>query len=159
MHYLKLCLILFALPLLANDSPTTPHSHLEAPSSQNVEHSHEDVDHHIEPEKTSNDPTTPPDLNRATESYEMAFVKTMIVLVCLIVLIVLTIWMFRRISHGRLSNFNSFKAVKVLEKRPLSPKSMLYLIEVSGKQVLIAESQLEIKALTTLELLETDKDL
>lgn len=99
------------------------------------------------------------DVHHATENYETAFIKTIVVLVGLLVLIILTVWMFKKISHGRLRSFNYLKSVKVLEKRPLSPKSMLYLIEVSGKQVLIAESQLEVRAVATLDWLGTDKDL
>jgi flagellar biogenesis protein FliO len=91
------------------------------------------------------------DVHAATESYETAFIKTIVVLVGLLILIVLTVWMFKKISHGRFKSFNYLKSVKILEKRPLSPKSMLYLIEVSGKQILIAESQLEVRALTSVE--------
>jgi len=68
--------------------------------------------------------------------------------------------MFKKISHGRLRNFNYLKSIKIIEKRPLSPKSMLYLIEVGGKQVLIAESQLEVRTVASLDLLESgEKDL
>ena len=40
--------------------------------------------------------------------------------------------------------------MKVLEKRPLSPKTMLYLIEMNGEEVVIAESQLEVRVLSSL---------
>ncbi|MDN3508595.1 MAG: flagellar biosynthetic protein FliO [Candidatus Neptunochlamydia sp.] len=99
------------------------------------------------------------DVHKATESYETAFIKTIVVLVGLLVLVILTVWMFRKISHGRLHGMNVLKSVKILEKRPLSPKSMLYLIEVGGKQVLIAESQLEVRNVATLNWLGSDKDL
>lgn len=99
------------------------------------------------------------DVHRATESYETAFVKTIVVLVGLLVLVILTIWMFRKISHGRFRGMNMLKSIKVLEKRPLSPKSMLYLVEVSGKQILLAESQLDVRNVATLDYLGADKDL
>lgn len=101
----------------------------------------------------------PVSVHHATESYETAFIKTIVVLVGLLVLVILTIWMFRKISHGRFRGMNMMKSIKVLEKRPLSPKSMLYLIEVSGKQVLLAESQLEVRNIATLDYLGSDKDL
>ena len=99
------------------------------------------------------------DVQAATESYETAFIKTIVVLVGLLVLVFLTVWMFKKISHGRLRNFNYLKSIKIIEKRPLSPKSMLYLIEVGGKQVLIAESQLEVRTVTSLDWLGNEKDL
>ncbi len=91
------------------------------------------------------------EMQSATESYESAFIKTILVLVLLIGLAVLTVWIFRKISNGRLRNFNYSKAVKIIEKRPLSPKSMLYLIEAEGKRLLIAESQVEVRQLAILE--------
>ena len=99
------------------------------------------------------------DMQKTTESYETAFIKTIVGLVGLLVLILLTVWMFKKLSRGRLRSFNYLKSVKILEKRPLSPKSMLYLIEVAGKQVLISESQFEVRTITTLDYLSTDKDL
>lgn len=105
------------------------------------------------------DDQNPSEMKKATESYETAFIKTIVVLVALLVLLILTIWMFKKISHGRLRSFNYMKSVKILEKRPLSPKSMLYLLEVGGKQVLIAESQLHVKQITSLDWLSNDKDL
>ena len=104
-------------------------------------------------------PELPSQMHKATESYETAFIKTIVVLVGLLVLVILTVWMFKKISHGRVRGLNYMKSVKILEKRPLSPKSMLYLVEVSGKQVLIAESQLEVRNVATVDWLEGDKDL
>lgn len=86
-----------------------------------------------------------------TESYEHTFVKMLASLLGLLALIVLTIWMLRRISRGKTGGSGSNKTIKILERRPLSQKSALYLIEVGGKQVLIAESQLEVRALTSFE--------
>ena len=80
----------------------------------------------------------------ATASYEYAFFKMLATLAVLILLFVLSIWLFRRLSQARFGRLSSSKSIKIIERRSLSPKSILYLIEVSGKQILIAESQLEI---------------
>ncbi|MDJ0651429.1 MAG: flagellar biosynthetic protein FliO [Simkaniaceae bacterium] len=102
---------------------------------------------------------TPSDIHKATESYEAAFIKTIAFLIGLVALVILTIWMLRKMSYGRLRGINALKSIKILEKRPLSSKSILYLIEVGGKQVLIAESQLAVRTITTLDWLGSDKDL
>lgn len=81
-------------------------------------------------------------------SYEHALGKMLLTLLGLILLIILTVWMMRRLSSGRLARGNTTQAVKILEKRPLSPKSMLYLLEVDGKRILISESQLEVRPLS-----------
>ncbi len=91
-------------------------------------------------------------------SYEHAFIKMLLSLGALLVLIFLTVWALKRLSSGRLKFMNNALAIKILEKRSLSPKSVLYLVEVSGKKVLIAESQLEIKRLMEVEeIIETDQ--
>ena len=98
-------------------------------------------------------------VEKVTQSYEMAFTKTIVVLFVLIALLILSVWMFKKISNGRLRSFNNIKSVKILERRPLSPKSMLYIVEIEGKKILIAESQLSVNQITTLERLNEEKDL
>ena len=154
MHILKLFLILTFLPLLANENKE------ESPSSTEkaqVEHMTEEKT--LPPNEVQKAVEHKTDVPETTESYETAFIKTIVVLIGLLILVILTVWMFKRISNGRLRTFNYLKSVKILEKRPLSPKSMLYLIEVSGKQVLIVESQLEVRTIATLDWLGSDKDL
>lgn len=94
----------------------------------------------------------------APVSYKGAFVKMMLTLGALIVLIVISVWMLRRISHGRMKQMNFGRAIKVIERRPLSAKSILYLVEINGKKVVIAESQLEIRAITTTDNLPVEED-
>lgn len=86
-----------------------------------------------------------------TKGYESTFIRTMVILLCILILVGLAVWMFRRLSHARLRTMNFHKSIKVIEKRPISPKSILYLIEVGGRQILIGESQLEIREITTLD--------
>ncbi|MBI3211158.1 MAG: flagellar biosynthetic protein FliO [Simkania negevensis] len=141
-------------PLLAENPSTLPLSQLIA-----------DQQGESQPTPTSSPepPITPKqngiDIHQATVSYETTFIKTLIVLVALLLLVILTVWMFKKISHGRMRSFNFHKTIKVIEKRPLSPKSMLYLVEVAGKQVLIAESQFEVRKITTIDWTAVDKDL
>jgi len=111
------------------------------------------------PQLEKTPPFASPDLQDVTETYENTFIKTIVVLVGLLALVILTVWMFKKISHGRLRTFSSSKTIKILEKRPLSPKSMLYLIEVNEKQVLMAESQLEVKQIMTFDGIAEQKDL
>jgi flagellar protein FliO/FliZ len=96
-------------------------------------------------------PSEPQNPSAATVSYENAFVKMCVTLVGLIILIVLSVWMLRRIAQGRFTKFSGPRGIAIVEKRALSQKSMLYLIEVKGKQILIAESQLEVRRLADIE--------
>ncbi len=89
------------------------------------------------------------DVAEAPVSYKGAFMKMMLTLLGLIVLIVISVWMLRRVSHGRMKQMNLGRAMKVIERRPLSAKTVLYLVEISGKKVVIAESQVEVRGITT----------
>jgi len=83
----------------------------------------------------------------AVPSYEGTFVKMLLTLGGLVVLVFLTMWLVKKATHGRLGGFGSQKKINILEKKPLSPKTLLYLIELEGKKILISESQLEVRAL------------
>ena len=83
-------------------------------------------------------------------TYEGAFLKMAITFVAVIVGIIATIWLMRRLAGGKFGG-GSNQSIKILERKALSPKTMLYVIEVDGKQTVIAESQLEIKRLLELD--------
>lgn len=96
-----------------------------------------------------NTPTVPTEAS--TISYEGAFMRMILTLAGLIILIFLTIWVLRRLSQGRVGGNFSSRTIKVLERRALSHKSVLYVVEISRKKVVIVESQLEVRTITTLD--------
>lgn len=88
-----------------------------------------------------------PDQIPAPPTYEHALGKMLLTLFGLIVLIFLTLWVIRRLSAGRFSQqMKDSRAIKILEKRALSAKSVLYLVEVGDKRLLLSESQLEVRS-------------
>lgn len=89
-------------------------------------------------------------------SYEGAFLKMIITFVAVIVGIVGTIWLMRRLAGGRLTG-GSGRSIQILERKALSPKTTLYIIEVDGKQAVIAESQLEVKRVMEIERVTSDE--
>lgn len=76
-----------------------------------------------------------------------AFVKMLLTLLALIALLVGSLWLLRRLLQQRLQKGTGNQAIQVLEKKMISPKTMLYLVEVEGKKVLLAESHLEVRKL------------
>lgn len=81
-------------------------------------------------------------------SYEATFIKMLITLGGLLALVFLTIWIFKKIAQGRFGSIGTHKKIIILEKKPLSPKTLLYLIELDGKKILISESQLEVRTIS-----------
>jgi len=111
-----------------------------------------------ESEQKWGEPLLPEETPPSSPSYEGAFMKMLLTLLGLLILIFLTFWLFRRMAHGRLKAMNFNRDIKILERRPLSAKSMLYLIEIKGKCLLIAESQLEVRTLTTIEEVSSESE-
>jgi flagellar biogenesis protein FliO len=79
-----------------------------------------------------------------------SFVKMMISLIAIVVLLFLTYYLLRKIIQKKLQSGSPDSSIFILERRVLSPKTMLSLVEVEGKKVLLAESQLEIKKIETI---------
>ncbi|MBN1914903.1 MAG: flagellar biosynthetic protein FliO [Parachlamydiales bacterium] len=90
--------------------------------------------------------------NPAESTFRSTFIKMTISLTALIVLLFLTFWLFKRLSRLRLHQANQLKNIKIIEKRMLSPKTCLYLIETEGEKVLMAESQLEVRPIHSFSL-------
>ena len=98
----------------------------------------------------------PPLPSPLSGSYGIAFMKMILALIGLILLFILTIWFLKRVGKFRFGGKKASQAIHVLERYPLSQKSILYLVEVDGKRVLLSESQLEVRRLETLDPLSPD---
>ena len=81
-----------------------------------------------------------------------AFAKMLLTFGALIFLLFLSYWVIKRLIRVRLEKGSRVSSISVLERRMLSPKTMLYVVEHEGKKVLLAESQVEIKKLDIQEL-------
>jgi flagellar biogenesis protein FliO len=89
-------------------------------------------------------------------TYGGAVTKMVLTLAGLISMVFITIWLLKKLTQGRIGAFGK-KQINILERRPLSPKTVLYVIEFAGKQMIVAESQLEIKALASIDAIEQDR--
>ena len=80
-------------------------------------------------------------------NYASAFKRMMMSLLGLVALIVFSYWMIKRILNQRAKQTTDLRRIRILEKKVLSPKTVLYLIEADQEKVLVSESHLEIRAL------------
>lgn len=67
------------------------------------------------------------------------FINMLSTLGVILVGMLVVAWFVRRFSATRIEQANNTSSVKILETRPLSPKSALHLLEVEGTGYLIAE--------------------
>lgn len=77
--------------------------------------------------------------------YEKTIMHTALVVFGFILFLLLFVWLLRKFNKGK--GHSTGTEITVLEKKPLSHKSVLYLVRVNNKKFLIAESQLEVKAM------------
>lgn len=96
----------------------------------------------ILPEETFQDLTS-------SDTMREDLLRMLLSLVAVIALGIISIWFLRRLTQLRLKRGVGSQSIHILEKRMISPKSLLYLIEVEGKKILLAESQVEIRYLQT----------
>lgn len=79
----------------------------------------------------------------------LGLIKMMITFFALIALGIGTLWFLRRLIQNRnMRGGGQERSIHIIEKRMLSSKSALYLVEVEGKRVLLAESHLEVRPIS-----------
>ncbi len=84
----------------------------------------------------------------STPSYEPTLFKMIMTLVGLIVLIVVTVWVLKRMVNSPFRLNQLQKTINIIDRKTLSPKSTLYIVEISGRKIAFVESQAEIRKLT-----------
>src|SRR5580700_9630268 len=105
----------------------------------------------LQPQVESTQAPAPlPSSQEMTDSYENAFMRMLVTLVGLAFLVFATFWILRRLSKGKFK-MGAGHTIHILERRALSPKSVLYIVKIGNKKVLISESQLEVRTLTSVE--------
>lgn len=96
----------------------------------------------------------PPDLleepARGEYNFRHEFLRMLFILGLIITMVVATTWMFRRIGRGKMRTFNSNSAIQILERRAVSQKSFVYLLEVEGTKILVGDSQAGLHGLAVL---------
>ena len=73
-------------------------------------------------------------------SYWKEFSRMMMILGFILGVVLLLAWLLRGFLNKRIKQINQTNIIKVLERRNLSQKSMIYLVEIYNKQYLIGDS-------------------
>ncbi len=144
MHLLLLILSLLFTPLAAG-APfgTAAQEAISAPQQQETPTGEQPSNDVMQPREMVEEPAP-----FTQQSITSSMLKMVSALLGILLLLFFATWGIRRLQRGRFSQIQINRRIKILERRPLSPKSVLYLIEYDGKKVLIAESQLEVRPLT-----------
>ena len=176
-------LIAFSAPLNADVAPKTPKAQVDLPEKlpspqakkkatvqdENasktvqtpVKRSEQSSEDHADSQDTSDDQM--PSLEGAPmkvpdNGYSKQFAGTLIAVLILTLLVFVVIWLMRRFSTNRPLHMNHRKHIKVIERRPLSQSTYVYLVQVGDKQFVVAESKFNVTNVATLDWNEQDPD-
>ena len=92
----------------------------------------------------------------SVSGYERTIMHTALIVFGFILLLLLFVWLLRKFGKGRVHT-STGREITILDRKALSHKSILYLVKVNNKKFLIAESQLEVKAMRPVNI-ELDED-
>lgn len=79
--------------------------------------------------------------DKHNDRFYAEFLNMLATLGLVIAIILIAAWLLRRILNTRLEQINTTSIIKIIEKRALSPKSAVYLLEIYDKVIAIAETQ------------------
>ncbi len=149
MIYIFLSLVFLSTPLLGQQTP---------PELQNEEIPlPEDFRREERPLQRQNDSRfeLPEELRGANDVPDSRFLQEFIHMIILLSLLVLVLfvgsWIIRRMLNIRLDQVNETSKIKLLEKRMITSRSGIYLLDVHGKKIVVSESNNGITKIAELE--------
>lgn len=84
--------------------------------------------------------------NDEGQDYGILLKKTGFLLLGLIIVVLATIYLLKRFATNRNLTTNRVSYIKVIERRSISPKTTLYLVELGNRKILFSESQFELRS-------------
>lgn len=92
-----------------------------------------------------------------TDHFFYDFLNMLMMLGLIVLFILIVSWLLKRFMNTRMQQINSASPIKILERRSLTPKTAIYLLEVHGKGIIIAESQNGVSHLGNIHLTPEEK--
>lgn len=102
---------------------------------------------------TPDEPVLPPELQKAltqhpenesvqpsTGDLYLEFFKMIFMLGVIIAFLLMIMWFIKRMLSTRIEQLNTTSVIKILERRPLTQKTVIYVVEAYDKRILLAES-------------------
>jgi flagellar biogenesis protein FliO len=106
--------------------------------------------HPIDPNDPFFDPRDHP--LKQPDNFQSKFFNMLLILGLLIGFMLLASWMLKRMMRSRITQLNDASAIKIRETRHLSARSTIYLLDVMGQGLVIAETPTGVSHLATVSL-------
>ena len=68
------------------------------------------------------------------------FFKMLLILAALITLMYFIAWYMKRMTTVRIDQYNDSSSMKILERRQVSQRTTLFLMEIEGEKIVMAET-------------------
>jgi flagellar biogenesis protein FliO len=83
----------------------------------------------------------PNQADKGNDRFFTEFMNMLATLGFILALILIVAWFVKRMLNTRIQQINTTSPIKIIERRSLTPKTAIYLIEIYDKAIAIAESQ------------------
>ena len=94
--------------------------------------------------------STPPPAKVTDFNFGTEFTKMIFLLALVIGLLMISAWFLKRLMKQRLESMNDISQIKILERRIINQKTIIYIVELPGKRLVIGESPSGLVNLTEL---------
>lgn len=94
--------------------------------------------------------------NPSTGELYLEFFKMIFMLGVIIAFLLLIMWFIKRMLSSRIEQLNTTSVIKILERRPITPKTALYIVEAFDKRLMIAESHNGVTLLSDLTAMDNN---
>lgn len=85
-------------------------------------------------DSAQNEPMTNP------PEFQALFIKTLLLVGVLLALTFIALWVLKRVGGGRFETSRRDSVITVIERKPLTPKVSLWVVEIDSTRYLITES-------------------
>lgn len=75
-----------------------------------------------------------------TDHFFNEFINMMTTLGIIVAIVFIGTWFLKKILNTRIEQLNTSSLIKVIERRPINPKTTIFLLEIKGQGVILAES-------------------
>lgn len=86
------------------------------------------------------DPEPLPSPEAETSRFMYEFIKMIVILGGMVGILLFLSWYSKRMTAQKFEKGNDDSYIKILEKRALSPRSVIFLLEIEGKSILVGET-------------------
>jgi flagellar protein FliO/FliZ len=75
-----------------------------------------------------------------TSRFMWEFIKMLIILGGMVGVLIYISWYLKRMTSQKYEKVNEENLIKVIDRRAVSPKLMVYLLEIEGKSIVVGET-------------------